>query len=119
MGIAPSTNGKGYARIAASPASGATRRSPSGTEVTLRVHAKGDAIFAQLMHTGRVSHPLNMLEGAEVVAPSAVWLEGAKRRCPSARPGAVCTPAHGPGRLRAAAPEALNLGCGASHPPAA
>jgi N-ethylmaleimide reductase len=40
------------------------------------VHVKGGRIFAQLMHTGRVGHLLNLPSGAEVVAPSAVALEG-------------------------------------------
>jgi len=74
-GIAPSTNGKGYPRI---PGLWTDAQVAGWTEVTRRVHAKGAAIFAQLMHTGRASHPLNMLEGAEVVAPSAVRLEGAQ-----------------------------------------
>lgn len=33
-------------------------------------------MFVQLMHTGRVSHPLNMPSGARVVAPSAIGLSG-------------------------------------------
>jgi N-ethylmaleimide reductase len=36
------------------------------------VHARGGAIFCQLMHTGRISHASLLPEGAEVVAPSAV-----------------------------------------------
>ena len=38
------------------------------------VHVKGGKIFAQLMHTGRVSHPANMAADAKIVAPSAVAL---------------------------------------------
>jgi len=44
--------------------------------VTAAVHAKGGHIFAQFMHTGRVGHPLNLPEGAELVAPSAIAAPG-------------------------------------------
>jgi N-ethylmaleimide reductase len=40
------------------------------------VHAKGAKIFVQLMHTGRVSHPLNLPAGARMLAPSAVAAAG-------------------------------------------
>ena len=42
--------------------------------VTSAVHEAGGKIFAQLMHTGRVSHPDNMDSGTRVVAPSAITL---------------------------------------------
>jgi N-ethylmaleimide reductase len=74
-GTSPSPNGQGYARI---PGLWNDAQVAGWSEVTRRVHAKGAKIFAQLMHTGRVSHPLNMPPGAEVLAPSAVRLEGAK-----------------------------------------
>ena len=74
-GIAPSPNGKGYARI---PGLWSDAQVAGFSEVTRRVHARGAKIFAQLMHTGRVSHPLNMPAGAEVLAPSAVALTTAK-----------------------------------------
>jgi len=35
------------------------------------VHEEGGKIFIQLMHTGRVSHPLNLPKDAKHVAPSA------------------------------------------------
>ncbi len=72
-GIAPSPNGLGYARI---PGLYSEAQTAGWKQVTEAVHAKGGRIFAQLMHTGRVSHPLNMPAGAEVVAPSAVKLDG-------------------------------------------
>jgi N-ethylmaleimide reductase len=75
-GTAPSPNGQGYARI---PGLWNEAQVAGWSEVTKRVHAKGARMFAQLMHTGRVSHPLNMPEGAEVLAPSAVRLEGQMR----------------------------------------
>lgn len=72
-GTAPSPNGHGYARI---PGLWNDAQVAGWSEVTRRVHAKGAKIFAQLMHTGRVSHPLNMPPGSIVLAPSAVRLEG-------------------------------------------
>jgi N-ethylmaleimide reductase len=72
-GIAPSPNGRGYARI---PGLWTQAQVDAWKPVTAAVHAAGGAIFAQLMHTGRVSHPANMPAGARVVAPSAVRLEG-------------------------------------------
>ncbi len=74
-GIAPSPNGKGYARI---PGLWNQAQVDSWKPVTATVHAKGGHIFAQFMHTGRVSHPANMVEGGKVVAPSAVPLTGAQ-----------------------------------------
>jgi N-ethylmaleimide reductase len=74
-GIAPSANGKGYARI---PGLWNQAQADSWKPVTAAVHAKGGHIFAQLMHSGRVSHSANMTEGAVIVAPSAVALTGAQ-----------------------------------------
>ena len=72
-GTSPSPNGHGYARI---PGIWNDAQVAGWSEVTKRVHAKGAKIFLQLMHTGRVTHPLNLPAGAEVIAPSAVRLEG-------------------------------------------
>ena len=44
--------------------------------VTDAVHEKGGIIFLQLMHCGRVSHPLLMEGGESPVAPSSIILEG-------------------------------------------
>lgn len=71
-GTSPSPNGQGYARI---PGLWNEAQVVGWSEVTRRVHARGAKIFAQLMHTGRVSHPLNMPPGSQVLAPSAVRLE--------------------------------------------
>ena len=68
-GIAPSPNGNGYARV---PGLYTPEQVTGWTKVTEAVHAKGGLIFAQLMHTGRISHEANMHEGAELLAPSAV-----------------------------------------------
>jgi len=72
-GTAPSPNGLGYARI---PGVYSDAQVAGWQKVTDAVHAKGGKIFLQVMHTGRVSHPGNMEEGARVVAPSAIQVSG-------------------------------------------
>jgi N-ethylmaleimide reductase len=72
-GTSPSPNGTGYARI---PGIWAAPQVEGWKKVAQAVHSEGGGIFVQLMHTGRVGHPLNLPEGAEVVAPSAIALEG-------------------------------------------
>lgn len=72
-GTSPSPNGLGYARI---PGLYSEAQIAGWKAVTAAVHAKGGHIFAQLMHTGRVGHPLNLPEGAELVAPSAIAAPG-------------------------------------------
>ncbi|MEL6865571.1 MAG: alkene reductase [Bacteroidota bacterium] len=68
-GTAPSPNGVGYARI---PGIYNEAQAAAWKKVTDAVHEKGGKIFIQLMHTGRVSHPNNMPEGAVILAPSAI-----------------------------------------------
>lgn len=72
-GISPSVNGLGYARI---PGLFNEQQANSWKPITDSVHKKGGRIFIQLMHTGRVSHPLNMPTGSKIVAPSAIQLSG-------------------------------------------
>lgn len=72
-GVSPSPNGLGYARI---PALYNEAHVKSWKKVTQEVHARGGRIFAQIMHTGRVSHPANMPEGSRILAPSAIQLGG-------------------------------------------
>jgi N-ethylmaleimide reductase len=72
-GTSPSPNGTGYARI---PGLWSTRQVDGWKKVTSAVHAKGGTIFVQLMHTGRIGHPLNLEPGAQLVAPSAIAAEG-------------------------------------------
>lgn len=67
-GTAPTGNGCGYARI---PGLWNEEQTDAWKVVTDRVHASGGAIAAQIMHTGRVSHPDNMPPGSRVLAPSA------------------------------------------------
>ena len=72
-GTSPSPNGTGYPRI---PGLWSSAQVAGWRLVTDAVHARGGRIFAQLMHTGRVGHPLNLPAGAELLAPSAVPAPG-------------------------------------------
>ena len=72
-GTAPSANGLGYARI---PGIFNKEQTEGWKKITNAVHGNGGRIFVQLMHTGRISHPLNMPEGAAIIAPSAVKAAG-------------------------------------------
>ena len=72
-GTSPSPHGLGYARI---PGIFSQAQVAGWKKVTRAVHAQAGKIFVQLMHTGRISHPLNLPR---------------QRRCwrlqPCARPG--------------------------------
>jgi len=72
-GTSPSPNGLGYARI---PGIFSAEQVAGWKKVTDAVHAKGAKIFVQLMHAGRIGHPLNLPEGAKLLAPSAVAAKG-------------------------------------------
>jgi N-ethylmaleimide reductase len=72
-GTSPSPDGLGYARI---PGIYSKQQIDGWKIVTSAVHHKGGKIFVQLMHTGRISHQLNMPKGTEVIAPSAVKAAG-------------------------------------------
>jgi N-ethylmaleimide reductase len=72
-GTSPSPNGLGYPRI---PGAFSTGQTAGWKRVTEAVHAKGAKIVLQLMHTGRIGHPLNLPVGATVVAPSAIAAAG-------------------------------------------
>lgn len=72
-GISPSPNGLGYARM---PGMFNDTQVKSWQPVTNAVHQAGGRIFAQLMHSGRVSHPSNMPAGAKILAPSALAAPG-------------------------------------------
>jgi N-ethylmaleimide reductase len=80
-GVSPSPNGLGYPRI---PGLWSKEQVAGWKLVTDAVHARGGTIYAQLMHTGRVGHPLNLPVGGEVLAPS-----------PLKAPGEVYTDAKG------------------------
>lgn len=72
-GTAPSPNGLGYARI---PGIFSDAQVEGWKKVTHTVHEKGGRIFVQLMHTGRIGHPNNLPEGAEIIGPSAIVAKG-------------------------------------------
>jgi N-ethylmaleimide reductase len=72
-GTSPSPNGLGYPRI---PGIFSPEQIEGWKAITESVQAKGAKIFVQLMHCGRVSHPLNLPAGAHVLAPSAVAAAG-------------------------------------------
>lgn len=72
-GVSPSPNGLGYARI---PGLFNREQAQGWRQVTEAAKAKGTKIFVQLMHTGRVSHELNLPAGAKVLGPSSIALGG-------------------------------------------
>ena len=61
--------GRGYVRT---PGIGTDAQVAAWKRVTDAVHASGGRIFMQLWHTGRISHPSLLPEGAVPVAPSAI-----------------------------------------------
>jgi len=90
-GTSPSPNGIGYARI---PGLYSAAQVAGWKTVVDAVHAKGAKIFVQLMHCGRIAHPLNLPPGARILAPSALAAAGemytdAKGMQPNALPAAM------------------------------
>lgn len=81
-GTSPGPNGLGYARI---PGLFNASQVEGWRKVTSAVHERGGKIFVQLMHVGRIGHPLNLPKGAELVGPSA-----------EAAPGEMYTDQEGP-----------------------
>lgn len=72
-GTSPSPNGLGYPRI---PGIFSAEQTAGWRAVTDAVHDRGGKIFIQLMHCGRIAHPLNLPSGAGILAPSAVAAPG-------------------------------------------
>ncbi len=72
-GTSTSPNGLGYPRI---PGIFSQAQIEGWKSITDAVHAKGAKIFIQFMHCGRIAHPLNLPEGARMLAPSAVASAG-------------------------------------------
>jgi len=72
-GTSPSPNGLGYARI---PGIFSEAQILGWKKTTTAVHKSGGKIFVQLMHTGRISHILNMEKGTQIIAPSAIKAAG-------------------------------------------
>ena len=72
-GTSPSPNGLGYPRI---PGIFSAAQVKGWSHITEAVHRHAAKIFVQLMHCGRVAHPLNLPASARVIAPSAVSAAG-------------------------------------------
>jgi N-ethylmaleimide reductase len=72
-GTSPSPNGLGYPRI---PGNFSRAHVEGWKRVVDAVHARGARIFIQLMHCGRIAHPLNLPAGARIMAPSAIMAAG-------------------------------------------
>jgi N-ethylmaleimide reductase len=72
-GTSPSPNGLGYPRI---PGIYSAEQVAGWKLVTAAVKPLGAKMFMQLMHCGRIAHPLNLPAGARVLAPSAVAAAG-------------------------------------------
>lgn len=71
-GIQPSADGQGYLNT---PGIYTPAQIEGWREVSQAVHAEGGALFLQLMHAGRVSHPDNTPHHRQPVAPSAISAE--------------------------------------------
>ncbi|MGB5156997.1 MAG: alkene reductase [Desulfobacterales bacterium] len=72
-GTSPSPNGLGYPRI---PGIFSSAQVEGWKLITDAVHANGAKIFVQIMHCGRIAHPLNLPPEARILAPSAVAAAG-------------------------------------------
>lgn len=72
-GTSPSPHGLGYARI---PGIFSPEQSEGWKKVTRAVHIRRGKIFSQLMHAGRVGSVLNLPPGGELLAPTAVAMNG-------------------------------------------
>ncbi len=90
-GTSPSPNGLGYPRI---PGIFSAAQVAGWRQITDAVHPLGAKMFMQLMHCGRIAHPLNLPPGARVLGPSAVAAAGemftdAEGMKPNAMPAAM------------------------------
>jgi N-ethylmaleimide reductase len=72
-GTSPSPDGLGYPCI---PGIYSDAQVAGWKRVTEAVRPLGAGMFMQLMHCGRVAHPLNQPAGARIIAPSAVAANG-------------------------------------------
>ncbi|MBO9154777.1 alkene reductase [Chitinophaga sp. GCM10012297] len=73
---AVTANGIGYLHT---PGIYNTAQIEAWKKVTDEVHARNGKIFVQLLHAGRIGHPLNHEGGIPLVAPSAVRADGTMR----------------------------------------
>lgn len=87
-GTQPSDDGQGYLNT---PGIYTPEHVEGWREVIDTVHARGGAVFIQLMHVGRMSHPDNTPHHRQPVAPSAIpsgeeiITSGGRRRTPTPR----------------------------------
>lgn len=72
-GIQPSAVGQGYP---STPGLHSAEQVAAWRKVTDAVHDKGGRIFAQIMHTGRIGHPVLLPDGLTPVGASAVAAAG-------------------------------------------
>ena len=72
-GTSPSPNGLGYARI---PGIFSAAQVAGWKRVTEAVRPLDAKMFMQLMHCGRIAHPLNLPAGARVLGPSTIAAAG-------------------------------------------
>ena len=72
-GTQPSADGQGYPLT---PGIYSPEQIAGWRLITDAVHNAGGRIIIQLMHVGRISHPLNTLHGRQPVAPSGVKAAG-------------------------------------------
>lgn len=72
-GTQPSAVGQGYPNT---PGLHSTVQIDARRELTDAVHAAGEAIFAQLMHTGRVAHPSSYPTVFFLASPDADFVTG-------------------------------------------
>jgi N-ethylmaleimide reductase len=72
-GTQPSFEGQGYART---PGIHTPEQIAGWKRVTDSVHAAGGRMFLQVMHVGRIGHPLNRKTDKPLVAPSAIAAAG-------------------------------------------
>ncbi|QCB98629.1 alkene reductase [Arthrobacter sp. PAMC25564] len=81
-GVYPSHAGRG---IPGQPGLVTEEQLKGWADVTAAVHAEGGRIFAQVMHAGRVTHEATT-GGHEVVAPSAIAIDGETRTYEGKKP---------------------------------
>lgn len=72
-GIAPVPEALGYARI---PGLFSAEQIEGWKLTTERVHQNGNKIFAQIMHTGRMGHTINLKNNEQLVGPSDIVAKG-------------------------------------------
>lgn len=72
-GTSTSPDGDGYPRI---PGIYNSEQIAAWKKITQAVHTNHGKIFLQMMHVGRIAHPLNKFANAETVAPSAIAAQG-------------------------------------------